>query len=88
LARTSTFVVAEPFKLGDQTAGLSRGVGAALEVVAAEVGVVDAAGEQVPDDHNQGVGDSEDGLSLVAFTHPAGEPAELGGQVSVAGPRR
>src|SRR6266567_1388890 len=56
--------VAECFQAGDEAAGLALGVQAAGEVIAAELVVGFAGGQDVPDDHEDGVGDDDDGFVL------------------------
>src|SRR5207237_3544193 len=77
--------VAEFLELPDEVA-LAGGVGVApLEVVGAEYLVVAVAGEDVPDDHDHGVGDGEEGLALALLAEATLEPAVLGGQVAFVG---
>ena len=75
--------VTQGVELLDQAVALAVGV-AAGEVVPAEVVVVAVVGEQVPADHQDGVGDGDGGLLLA---DPPGETPELGRQVGVAGAR-
>jgi hypothetical protein len=77
--------VAELLELAHQVALAGSGVGALLEVVVAEVLVVDAVGEDVPDDDDEGVRERERGLVLVALPEPSTEPPVLGGQVPAFG---
>src|SRR5690606_12429053 len=65
-----------------EAVAVAVGVVAAAEVVAAEVVVVGAVGDEVPADHQDRVGNGH-GRLLLAYA--AGEAPELGGQVGVAG---
>jgi hypothetical protein len=59
-------VAAEGLEAGDEALGFAVGVGAAVEVVGAEVVIRCAGGQDVPDDDQDGVGDGDDlGLVLV-----------------------
>src|SRR5215218_8515542 len=65
-------LVAERLELADEVAGLAGGVDAAGVVVGAQV--VEAGGgvgEQVPDDHQDGAGDGDQGLELADAFHEA-----------------
>ena len=64
-------LVAEVLELSDEPAGVSFGVGSAFEPVGAELLVVDLVVQDVPDDHDQGVGDREDRLRLALLAEPA-----------------
>src|SRR5216683_4341947 len=55
-------LVAEGFEFRDQAPGFPVGVQAAGEVVGAELVVGSGGGQDVPDDHQQGVGDHDDGF--------------------------
>src|SRR5260370_27516387 len=57
-------LVAEGLESGDQAAGFAVGVLAASEEVGAELVVGDAAGQDVPDDDEHGVGDDDDRFLL------------------------
>ena len=65
----------------DEVALASFGVGAAGEVVGPELLVGRAFFEDVPDDHDERVGDGEDSLARVLGPKAAGEAVVLGRQV-------
>ena len=74
-------MVAEGFELADVVALLGCGVDVAVVVVGAEV--VEAGvgvGEQVPDDHQDGAADRDDGLLLAAS---AGDASVAGAEEGV-----
>ena len=80
--------MAEGFELADEL--MFTGVGsvdAAGEVVRTEVVVGGGLGENVPDDHDQGVGRGHGGLPSALHAEPAVEPAELGAEVGAGAPR-
>jgi hypothetical protein len=58
--------VAEGLELGDQSSGLSLGIGAVVVEVGAEVVIGSFGREDVPDDDQQGVGDGDDGFFFAA----------------------
>ena len=74
--------MAEAFELGDQPSGLSFGVGAVGEVVAAEVLVGDVVAEDVVDRDQDRVGDRDDRLVVPLA---ALDPLVLGAEVGVLG---
>src|SRR5271170_5169862 len=57
-------VLAEGLKAGDEALCFALGVGAAVEVAGAEVIVGLSGGQDMPDDHEDRVGDGEDRLAL------------------------
>src|SRR5688572_14539544 len=75
--------VAEGFELPDQVVDLAGGVDAVVVEVGAEVVVPGGrVGQQVPDDHEDGSGDGDEGLAFAA----AGDQASVAfGQERVAG---
>ena len=75
-------VVAHGFELGDEAALAGGAVAALVEVVAAEVVVGLAGGEQVPGDHEDRVADRDGGALGSA---PAADLRVLGGEVGVLG---
>src|SRR3954449_12489537 len=60
-------------------------IGAAGEVVDPELGVGLVLGEDVPGDHEHGVGDGEDRLGLASAAEAAPEALVLRAQVGAAG---
>lgn len=70
-------VVSEASEFGDESVCALFGVVAGVEVVLAEFVVLDVVCEDVPDDHEHGVGDGEYGFRVATFPEPTAEPTEL-----------
>ena len=70
--------VAEGFESSHESAGFVGGVVALVEVVGAKVVVVDVVRENVPDGHDDGLGDGDGGAFLAGAT---GESPELSVEV-------
>ena len=66
----------------DQAAFGRVGVVAAGEVVVAEFAVFALVVQDVPDDHDQGVGDGDGGLAAALFAEPAVQAVEPGAEVA------
>src|SRR5690242_11487833 len=79
--------VAEGFELSDEVVDLPGGVDPAVVEVGAEVLETGAGvGQQIPDDHENGAGDGDQGLAFAApFDHPA---VAFGQERAVAAGRR
>src|SRR5664280_914264 len=75
-------VVAEGFQVVDQAAPGGLGVVVAGEVVPAEVAVLGEVVQDVPADHDEGVGDGYGGLAAAFLAEPAVEATELGARVA------
>jgi len=58
--------MAEGFKPGDEPAGFFFRVGAAFVEIGAQIGVGPAGGQDMPDDHQQGMSDGDDGFLFAA----------------------
>src|SRR5690348_4355862 len=84
--------VAEGLEPGDQAAGFAFGVQALGEVAGAELVVGFAGGQDVPDNHDHGVGDHDDGFllgGLAAVAAPFHDvPVVEGSEVALVADRR
>jgi hypothetical protein len=70
-------VVAERFKLSDVVASFGVGVDVVVVVVGAEVVELGVrVGEQMPDDHQQGSADRDDGFLLASSAEVSVRPAQ------------
>ena len=75
-------LVPEGFEFVDESAfPCFRVVGAAGEVVRAQVAVGGGLGQYMPNDHNEGVGGGGGGLLSALLAEPAVEATELGADV-------
>src|SRR4051794_41717881 len=81
-------VVAEGFQVVDQAALGRFGVVPAGEVVVAEFAVFALVVQDVPDDHDQGVGDGDGGFSAAFLAESAVQAVELGAEVAAGLARR
>src|SRR5690242_6498263 len=80
--------VAQGFQIVDQAAFGRVGVVAAGEVVVAEFAVFALVVQDVPDDHDQGVGDGDGGLAAAFLAKPAVQPVKPGAEVAAGLARR
>src|SRR6266536_2705952 len=77
--------VAEGLQLADQPAFGGVGVVVAGEIVSAQIAVVAPVMQDMPDDHDEVVGDRDGGLAAALLAEPAVQPTKPGTQVG-AGP--
>src|SRR3954454_12634890 len=86
--RLNDDVEAEFLDFAGEASGVGLGVAAAGGVVDPEFGVWVVFGEDVPGDHQHGVGDGEDCLGLASAAEAPPEALVLRAQVGAAGARR
>ena len=73
-------LVSHGLQVVDQSAFACFGVVVAGEVVRTQVAVGGTVVQHMPDDHDQGVGDRDRGLSAAGLAEPAVHAAELGAE--------
>src|SRR5882762_1920379 len=79
--------VSEGFEFVDESAFAGVGVvDTSGEVVGAQVAVGAGLGEDMPNDHNEGVGGGDGGFLPALFAEASVEPAELGADVGAGAP--
>lgn len=81
-------MIAKGFEVVDQAVLGGLGGAVAGEVVVAEFAVGSLVMQDVPDDHNEGVGGCDGGLSAAVLAEPAVEAVELGADVAAGLARR
>src|SRR5258705_13828282 len=74
-------VVAQGLQVADEASFVCFGVVVAGEVVRAEVAVFGTVVQDVPDDHDEGVGEGDGGLPATGLAEPAGDAAGPGAYV-------
>ena len=79
-------LVSHGLQVVDQSAFACFGVVAAGEVVRTQVAVGGTVVQDMPDDHDEGMGDRDGGLSAALLAEPAVQAAELGADVGAGAP--